>query len=124
MNRPAQLDARLHAGLYARLDAIAGFAADVAHELKNPLTSLRSAMETFARTADETQRQRLLAVMQLDIRRIDRLITDISNASRLDAELSRTEPEAVDLSELLRTLVDVYRTTGESQAPAFRAARS
>jgi len=106
--------------LQGRIDAIAGFAADVAHEIKNPLTSLRSALETFAATRDEDKRQRLLAVMQSDIRRLDRLITDISNASRLDAELSRDAVELVDVSELLRTLVEVYQTAGADSLPSLR----
>jgi len=106
--------------LQGRIDAIAGFAADVAHEIKNPLTSLRSALETFAATQDEDKRRRLLAVMQSDIRRMDRLITDISNASRLDAELSRDDVEPVDIAELLRTLVEVYQTAAEGSLPVLR----
>ena len=116
--------AEMTRALQGRIDAIAGFAADVAHEIKNPLTSLRSALETFAgigaATGDEDKRQRLLAVMQLDIRRLDRLITDISNASRLDAELARDAVERVDLAELLRTLVEVYQTAAEGSLPAIR----
>jgi two-component system, OmpR family, sensor histidine kinase ChvG len=106
--------------LQGRIDAIAGFAADVAHEIKNPLTSLRSALETFAATKDEEKRKRLLSVMQLDIRRLDRLITDISNASRLDAELSREDVEQVDITELLRTLVEVYETAGDGEGPHLK----
>jgi two-component system sensor histidine kinase ChvG len=106
--------------LQGRIDAIAGFAADVAHEIKNPLTSLRSALETFAATEDEEKRKRLLGVMQLDIRRLDRLITDISNASRIDADMAREDPEPVDIAELLRTLVEIYQTTGEGAAPHIR----
>jgi len=106
--------------LQGRIDAIAGFAADVAHEIKNPLTSLRSALETFAATKDEGKRARLLAVMQLDIRRLDRLITDISNASRLDAELSREDQERVDIAELLRTLVEIYQTAGDGGGPRLK----
>jgi two-component system, OmpR family, sensor histidine kinase ChvG len=105
--------------LQGRIDAIAGFAADVAHEIKNPLTSLRSALETFAATRDEEKRARLLAVMQLDIRRLDRLITDISNASRLDAELARDDVEQVDIAELLRTVVEIYETAGDGGGPRF-----
>ena len=77
--------------LYSRLDAIESFAADVAHELKNPLTSLRSALETLPRVNAGHSRDRLIAVMQHDVRRLDRLISDISDASRLDAELARGE---------------------------------
>jgi two-component system sensor histidine kinase ChvG len=97
--------------LYRRMEAIETFAADVAHELKNPLTSLRSAVETLpiARTAE--QQDRLLAVIKHDVRRLDRLITDISDASRLDAELAREAVEPVDLSRLLETVVAIARET-------------
>ena len=77
------------AALHQRMDAIERFAADVSHEIKNPLTSLRSAVETASRVPDGRQQQRLMAVILEDVQRLDRLITDISNASRLDAELSR-----------------------------------
>jgi len=93
--------------LYNRIDAIESFAADVAHELKNPLTSLRSAMETLPRVANPTARDRLLAVMQHDVRRLDRLISDISDASRLDAELVRNEAEPVDLAALLKAVISM-----------------
>ena len=77
------------AALYDRIGAIERFAADVAHELKNPLTSLASAMEMLVRAPDDASRQKLLGLVRADVKRIDRLITDISDASRLDAELSR-----------------------------------
>ena len=93
--------------LYSRLDAIESFAADVAHELKNPLTSLRSALETFPRVQTNQSRDRLIAVMQHDVRRLDRLISDISDASRLDAELARGDASPVDLAALLRTVVSM-----------------
>lgn len=95
------------ASLYDRLDAIERFAADVAHELKNPLTSLRSAVETLplARTAE--QRGRLIEIVQHDVQRLDRLITDISAASRLDAELQRDQGEAVDLVDLAREIKEL-----------------
>ena len=93
--------------LYSRIEAIESFAADVAHELKNPLTSLRSAVETLPLAKSEESRNRLLAVIQHDVKRLDRLISDISDASRLDAELQRQEVEPVDLVRLLKTLVDV-----------------
>ncbi|HEX4027902.1 MAG TPA: stimulus-sensing domain-containing protein [Rhizomicrobium sp.] len=99
------------ANLYDRIDAIESFAADVAHELKNPLTSLASAMEMFSRAKDDESRARLLAIMRGDIKRIDRLITDISDASRLDAELSREAKEPVGLSKLLATIIEIYRMT-------------
>src|SRR5690606_19004429 len=75
--------------LYTRIDAIEAFAGEVAHELKNPLTSLRSAVETFPLARTDRSRERLLEVIQHDVRRIDRLISDISDASKLDAELNR-----------------------------------
>ncbi|MFO1247783.1 MAG: stimulus-sensing domain-containing protein [Alphaproteobacteria bacterium] len=98
-------------GLYDRIDAIESFAADVAHELKNPLTSLASAVEMFSRAKDEESRARLLGIVRGDIKRIDRLITDISDASRLDAELSREVKEPVFLSRLLATIIEIYRMT-------------
>jgi hypothetical protein len=80
--------------LYNRIDAIEAFAADVAHELKNPLTSLRSAVETFVHARNDEQRARLIAIITDDVKRLDRLITDISDASRLDAELVRSRAVA------------------------------
>jgi two-component system, OmpR family, sensor histidine kinase ChvG len=94
--------------LYDRIDAIERFAADVAHELKNPITSLRSAVEMLERTKDPDSRERLVQVIRNDLKRIDRLITDISDASRLDAELSRGHSQPVDVGRLLETLVDIY----------------
>ncbi len=98
--------------LSQRLDAIESFAADVAHEMKNPLTSLRSAVETAARLKDMDQQRRLMDIIQDDVTRLDRLISDISDASRLDAELSRDESEETDLNRLLAALVEVHRTSG------------
>jgi two-component system sensor histidine kinase ChvG len=95
--------------LYERIDAIERFAADVAHELKNPLTSLKSAVEMLGRASDETGRERLVAIIKNDVGRIDRLITDISDASRLDAELSREQVERVDLAHLLNVVVEIYQ---------------
>lgn len=94
--------------LYARLDAIESFAADVSHELKNPLTSLRSAVETLPLVKTNDQRGRLLGVIQHDVQRLDRLITDISDASRLDAELAREDDGHVDFERVLRNLVDIF----------------
>jgi two-component system sensor histidine kinase ChvG len=93
--------------LYSRIEAIESFAADVAHELKNPLTSLRSAVETLPLAKSDDSRSRLLTVIQHDVRRLDRLISDISDASRLDAELQRQESAPVDFAKLLTTLVAV-----------------
>jgi two-component system sensor histidine kinase ChvG len=95
--------------LYDRIDAIEHFAADVAHELKNPLTSLRSAVETLPIAKTESSRDRLLAIIKHDVGRLDRLISDISDASRLDAELARADMTSVDLCSVLRTVVDVTR---------------
>jgi len=93
--------------LYNRIEAIERFAADVAHELKNPLTSLRSAVETLPLAKTENSRSRLLAVIEHDVRRLDRLISDISDASRLDAELQRNDVAPVDMRRLLTTLASV-----------------
>lgn len=92
--------------LYTRMEAIESFAADVAHELKNPLTSLRSAVETLPRIKSEESRDRLMAVIQHDIRRLDRLISDISDASRLDAELARGGSGRVDVAALAAAVVE------------------
>jgi two-component system, OmpR family, sensor histidine kinase ChvG len=97
--------------LYSRIEAIEAFAADVAHELKNPLTSLRSAVETLPLARNENSRSRLLAVIEHDVKRLDRLISDISDASRLDAELQRQDMTPVDLRRLLTTLVSVANET-------------
>ncbi len=99
--------------IYARIDAIESFAADVAHELKNPLTSIRSAAETLQIAKKPEQQEKLMAVIQKDVARMDRLITDISNASRLDAELARESREAVDLSRLLKDIVSIYSDTAK-----------
>jgi two-component system, OmpR family, sensor histidine kinase ChvG len=93
--------------LYRRIEAIESFAADVSHELKNPLTSLRSAVETLPLAKSEASRARLLEVIQHDVKRLDRLISDISDASRLDAEMQRQDSEPVDLRKLINTVVNV-----------------
>ncbi len=97
--------------LYNRIEAIEMFAADVAHELKNPLTSLRSAVETLPLARSENSRARLLAVIEHDVKRLDRLISDISDASRLDAELQRQDMAPVDLRRLLTALAAVANET-------------
>ncbi len=97
------------AALYGRIEAIEKFAADVAHELKNPLTSLRSAVETLPRARRAEDRERLNAIIQHDVRRLDRLISDISNASRLDAELARQSAERVDVAQLADAMVSIQR---------------
>jgi len=102
--------------LYSRIEAIERFAADVAHELKNPLTSLRSAVETLPLARTDDSRNRLMAIIQHDVRRLDRLITDISSASRLDAELARQESASIDVERLLEAVVrlagDIPRNDG------------
>jgi two-component system, OmpR family, sensor histidine kinase ChvG len=97
--------------LYNRIEAIEMFAADVAHELKNPLTSMRSAVETLPLARNENSRARLLAVIEHDVKRLDRLISDISDASRLDAELQRQDMTLVDIRRLLMTLTTVANET-------------
>jgi two-component system sensor histidine kinase ChvG len=97
--------------LWLRMSAIESFASDVAHEIKNPLSSLRSAVETAVRIQDPVKQQRLLSIILDDIERLSRLITDISDASRLDAELSRDTMEPIDLTAMLRALVDIHETT-------------
>lgn len=95
--------------LYNRIEAIERFAADVAHELKNPLTSLRSAVETLPRAKRAEDRERLHAIIQHDVKRLDRLISDISNASRLDAELARQSVEEIDVEKLVETMVSIHK---------------
>lgn len=106
----ASLEAMTDA-LSSRMDAIERFAADVAHELKNPLTSLRSAVETLELVPEGKGRERLLAILKTDVGRLDRLITDIANASRLDAELSRDAPRPLDLGRLLGEVTALYNDT-------------
>ncbi|MDP3407537.1 sensor histidine kinase [Bosea sp. (in: a-proteobacteria)] len=103
--------------LYSRIEAIESFAADVAHELKNPLTSLRSAVETLPRAKNDESRGRLMAVIQHDVRRLDRLISDISDASRLDAELARNDSGPVDLAQVLEAVVSVQNETRREGQP-------
>ncbi len=97
--------------LWSRMDATERFAADVAHEIKNPLSSIRSAIETLRRVEDATAQRRLLAIIAEDVIRLDRLISDISDASRVDAELSRAEPAPVDVVAILRLLVEIDEAT-------------
>jgi two-component system sensor histidine kinase ChvG len=109
--------------LSRRLDAIDRFAADVAHELKNPLTSLKSAVETVARVRDPAVQQKLMAIVLEDVGRLDRLITDIAGASRVDAELSRTPAEPVDLAQLLTGLAEALAAVAKTDQaqPSFVA---
>lgn len=101
--------------LRRRVDAIERFAADVAHEIKNPLTSLRSAVETAARIDDPERQKRLMAVILDDVGRLDRLISDISDASRIDAEMSREIDGEIEVSALIATLADVYDAIDEDE---------
>ena len=94
--------------LYTRMDAIEQFAADVSHEIKNPLTSVASAIETLRRTTEEDKRAKLMGVIRDDVRRLDRLITDISDASRLDAEMSREHARDVDVGALIEAMAQMF----------------
>lgn len=108
--------------LYQRIEAIESFAADVAHELKNPLTSLKSAVETLPLVKRPEDRARLIAVVQQDVERLNRLITDISDASRLDAELARTDVEPVDIAQLLKTVVSLSNEVRRDGEPRVELA--
>jgi two-component system sensor histidine kinase ChvG len=103
--------------LWARMDAIERFAADVSHEIKNPLSSIRSAIETLARVDEPARASRLLAIITQDVARLDRLITDISDSSRLDSELSRAAPELVDMARVLATLAEIHDATRKDNGP-------
>jgi two-component system sensor histidine kinase ChvG len=103
--------------LYKRIDAIESFAADVAHELKNPLTSLRSATETLPLVKTDESKERLMEIIKHDVKRLDRLISDISDASRLDAELAREDARPVDMAELLRTTVSLFNDIHRGDTP-------
>ena len=104
-------------GLYSRIDDIANFAADVAHEIKNPLTSLRSASDTLrvAKTAD--QRAKLIDIIQQDVSRMDRLISDISKASKVDANLARETAQSLDVADILQNITEFYQQTHEMDGP-------
>lgn len=103
--------------VWMRMDAIERFAADVAHEIKNPLTSLRSAVETVARIEDPLQQKKLMSIILDDVQRLNRLISDISDASRIDAEMSRTEAGPVDLRDMLQAMADIHLATANAAAP-------
>ena len=100
--------------LRQRIDAVETFAADVAHEIKNPLASLRSATESLPKVEDPDLRAQLVDVAAHDVRRIDRLVTEISEASRIDAELSRATFEPVDLCDLFANVVSRKQDRGEA----------
>lgn len=98
-------------GLYNRIDDIANFAADVAHEIKNPLTSLRSASDTLRVAKTEAQREKLIDIIQQDVSRMDRLISDISKASKVDANLARETAKTLDVGEIAENIVEFYKQT-------------
>ncbi|MCC6915348.1 MAG: stimulus-sensing domain-containing protein [Rhodospirillaceae bacterium] len=103
--------------LWRRMDATEHFAADVAHEIKNPLTSLRSAVETVGRVKDPEQQKRLMSIIMDDVARLDRLISEISDASRLDAEMSRAEMSPVKIKPLVQALSEVQNANDNPDAP-------
>ncbi len=102
------------AALWERMDATERFAADVAHEIKNPLSSIRSAIETLRRIEDPNRQRQLLTIIAQDVVRLDRLISDVSDASRLDAELSRVTTQPVDMVPILRTLLELDEATRDT----------
>lgn len=110
--------------LWARMDAIERFAADVSHEIKNPLSSIRSAIESLLRIDDPERQRRLMSIINDDVRRLDRLITDISDASRVDAELSRTRAEPVAIVPLLSVLAEIHQATRQPGQPFMAVASS
>lgn len=110
--------------LWARMDAIERFAADVSHEIKNPLSSIRSAIETLLRIEDPERQRRLMMIIHDDVRRLDRLITDISDASRVDAELSRARAEPLAVVPLLSVLAEIHQTTRQPGQPVMGVASS
>jgi len=112
---------RMTEALYRRIEAIEAFAADVAHEIKNPLTSLRSAVETMEFAHTPEQKKQLLDVVQKDVQRLDRLVTDISNASRLDAELVRERMLAFDLGAVISALAEIIHAEGAARDVAVVA---
>jgi two-component system sensor histidine kinase ChvG len=107
--------------LQKRMAATAGFAADVSHELKNPLSSLRSATETISRISDQKQQKKLMNIILRDVVRLDRLITDISRASRLDNEMAGESATKIDLRDLVDNFVAARQPTTESHTLSFDA---
>ncbi|MEL6542195.1 MAG: stimulus-sensing domain-containing protein [Pseudomonadota bacterium] len=101
--------------LRQRIDAVDSFAADVAHEIKNPLASLRSAIESLPRVEDPDLRRELTEIATHDVRRIDRLVSEISDASRIDSEMSRATLEKIDLADLVRAIIGSRKQRAENQ---------
>ena len=107
-------------GLYARIDDIANFAADVAHEIKNPLTSLRSASDTLRVAKTDEQREKLISIIQQDVSRMDRLITDISKASKVDANLARDTAQTLDVKDIVENITEFYARTSSGDGAQLR----
>jgi two-component system sensor histidine kinase ChvG len=108
--------------LRERIDAGEHFAADVTHELKNPIASVRSAVEGLGRVSSDAQRKQLLAIADEDVRRLDRLVSDISDASRIDAQLSRTLFEPIDVGLMIESMLASRAARAEQGAPQPRIA--
>ncbi|MGE0775093.1 MAG: stimulus-sensing domain-containing protein, partial [Sphingomonadaceae bacterium] len=123
IGRLARAVSDMSLALRQRIDATEAFAADVAHELKNPLASLRSAVDTLALVKDSELQQKLIDVIRDDVVRLDRLITDISDASRLDAELSRAKFEPIDIGLMLQNLIKVREERGRNKGVRMAFAR-
>jgi len=102
--------------LYDRLDAIESFAADVSHEIKNPLTSIRSAVEVLPKAKNAAAREKLLQILNSDVSRLDRLISDISSSSRLDIDLARARAEPINLPLFMRDIVEMYEHNSISES--------
>jgi two-component system sensor histidine kinase ChvG len=113
----AQALERMSGSLADRIDANERFAADVSHELKNPLTSIRSAVETAGAVKDEGARQKLMGIIAADVQRLDRLITDITRSSRLEAEVARGGGDLIDVGKLLAEIAETYEATGKPDEP-------
>ncbi len=96
--------------LWERMQTIEAFAADVSHELKNPITSIKSAIETLPKVKNKKDEKQLLKILEFDVERLDRLITDISKSTRLDVELSQTKAEVINVHDFLVDILDIYKT--------------
>ena len=105
--------------LRQRIDAVDSFAADVAHEIKNPLASLRSAIESLPRVDDPELKRELTDIATHDVRRIDRLVSEISAASRIDAEMSRATLERINMADLVRAIIGSRKQRAENQNHRF-----